>query len=529
MPPQEQEFSREILSAISRNEVRNKHELNSMKLRLAKKFGIRALPTDPDILILARIKNPSAKARAILSVKPVRSLSGIAVVAAMVKPHPCPGKCIYCPSGIENETPKSYTGREPAAMRGLMFKFDPYMQAANRIEQLERTGHSTEKIELIVMGGTFLSMPVRYQNSFVKGLLDAASGKKSKGIAEAKLIAEHAKRRVTGITFETRPDFCSAREINRILGLCGTRVELGVQALDDAIYKKINRGHTVQDVVQATALLKDSALKVLYHVMPGLPGSSPEQDLSHMRELFSNPDYRPDMLKFYPCLVMEGTPLHKEWKRGNYTPLSSEDAAKLLAKAKKYVPRYCRIMRIQRDIPSNLVSAGVRHTNLRQLVEHEAERQGIKCKCIRCREAGLAEYKHGANASASDAKILHEQYEASAGTEVFISAESKGRELLFGFCRLRIPALPFRHEITMQSALVRELRVYGESLPLGTRKKTSYQHTGLGKKLMLEAECLALEKFDARQMLVLSGIGVREYYSKQLGYSLNGAYMAKTL
>lgn len=524
-------FCREIISVISRGKVRDKRELNNLKLALAKKYRLPSLPTDPDILMHA--KNPPKRVRALLSIKPVRSLSGVAVVAVMVKPHKCPGRCIYCPTGIGKEMPKSYTGREPAALRALEFNFDPFLQAQNRIEQLELTGHSTEKIELIVMGGTFLSTPTKYQDNFVKGALDAISGRREKSntltpLTRAKKTAEGSKRRVVGITYETRPDFCSKHEINRVLSLGGTRVELGVQMPDDVVYEKIKRGHTVNDVVLATSRLKDSALKVCYHIMPGLPASNPENDLSRFKELFSNPDFRPDMLKFYPCLVMEGTELHAEWKAGNYSPLETQEAAELVAEMKSFIPPYCRVMRIQRDIPSNLVSAGVKKSNLRQFVAEAAKRRGIKCRCIRCREAGLNSYLNKVHASPHSAKITHMEYAASKGTEIFISADDAKKDLLFGFCRLRIPARPFRPEITARTALVRELRVYGKALPLGARKGGAYQHLGLGKKLLAEAERIASEQFGMKNMLVLSGLGVREYYHC-LGYRTKGAYMGKVL
>ncbi|MFH1224452.1 MAG: tRNA uridine(34) 5-carboxymethylaminomethyl modification radical SAM/GNAT enzyme Elp3 [Candidatus Diapherotrites archaeon] len=538
-----EKFCREILSAISRGRVSGKAELNSLKLEIAKKFRLPSLPTDPDILMHA--KKPSPRLRALLSIKPVRSLSGVAVVAVMVKPHKCPGSCIYCPSGIGREMPKSYTGREPAALRALEFNFDPFLQARNRIEQLELTGHSTGKIELIVMGGTFLSTPKAYQDSFVKGALDAIAGGKQKSstLTQAKKTAERSVRRVVGITYETRPDFCSKHEINRVLSLGGTRVELGVQMPDDAIYGKIKRGHTVKDVVLATSRLKDSALKVCCHIMPGLPGSTPENDLSRFKELFSNPDFRPDMLKFYPCLVMEGTELHKEWRAGNYEPLETQEAAELVAEMKSFIPPYCRVMRIQRDIPSNLVSAGVKKSNLRQLAAEAAKRKGVKCRCIRCREAGLTSYLRGKNAgtetagtergagsaaAARGAKISHLEYEASRGTEIFISADDEKRDLLFGFCRLRIPVAPFRPEITARTALVRELRVYGEALPLGIRKAGAFQHAGLGKKLLADAEETARSQFGMNKMLILSGLGVRPYY-RGLGYRAKGVYMGKAL
>lgn len=520
-------YSKAIISAIEEGRVTTKKGLNDYKLRMGGVFSMPALPTNPDIL--ARAKNPSKKLISLLSIKPVRTLSGIAVVAVMVKPHKCPGECIYCPSGIGRKTPKSYTGREPAALRALMFNFSPYRQAMNRIGQLQATGHKTDKIELIVMGGTFLSMPAAYQNHFVKGCIDAVIGRRTGSLREAKTLAENSARRLAGVCYETRPDFCRKQHINRILSLAGTRVELGVQAIDDATYKIINRTHTVRDVVSATARLRDSALKAGYHIMPGLPGQDRDKDLADFRELFSNPDFRPDTLKFYPCMVMDGTELHSMWKRGEYSPLSTEEAAELVAEMKRHVPKYCRVMRVQRDVPSNLIAAGVKKSNLRQIVAEKMREKGVRCRCIRCREAGLSSYKTKKSPDLGKVRVLREEYEASNGTEIFISAEDRANDMLLGFCRLRIPHMPFRKEITAKTALVRELHVYGEALPLHGHSADSFQHMGFGKKLLCEAEKIALEEFCMRRIAVMSALGVRQYYRDNFAYRNSGPYVSKPL
>ena len=295
---------------------------------------------------------------------------------------------------------------------------------------------------------------------------------------------------------------------------CGTFIEY------DEILKITNRGHTLQDTIEATRLMKDSFLKVTFHMMPGLSLSSREKDISMFKELFSNQSYKPDSLKIYPCLVMPGTGLYGLWKLGKFNPISLEEAAEIITEAKKYIPKYCRIMRIQRDIPTKVTAAGVNRTNLRQYVNELLKKKNITCNCIRCREP------RGKEVNWEKVKIIHEEYDASNGKEIFISAENVSQDILLGFVRLRIPFKPFRKEITSNSAGIRELHVYGTATALD--KKGEVQHHGLGKQLMNEAERLAKEKFDIKKLLVISGIGVKEYY-RNLGYKNDGVYVSKVL
>ncbi|MFH1256156.1 MAG: tRNA uridine(34) 5-carboxymethylaminomethyl modification radical SAM/GNAT enzyme Elp3 [Candidatus Diapherotrites archaeon] len=523
----EELFSREIIGAIEKKKVRDKRELNRLKISLCKKFGFREIPRNS--VVLSFSKSPSRSLLSFLSIKPVRTLSGVAVVAAMVKPHKCPGKCIYCPNGIEEEMPKSYTGLEPASLRALMNGFDPFLQVKSRLGQLEQIGHGTDKIELIVMGGTFPCTPVSYQKKFVKGCLDAITEKKTRSLESSIAAAEKSSRRVIGITFETRPDFCGEKEISRFLSFGGTRVELGVQCPDDSVYKKVHRGHSVKDVVNATQLLKDSAFKVCYHLMPGLSGKGIEAELELFGKVFSSLDFRPDMLKLYPCLVVKGTRLHRQWLNGKFSPFSNDDAAEFISEFKRFVPKWVRVMRVQRDIPAIAIEAGVKKGNLRQLVEEKLKGKGIECNCIRCREAGLSEYLGKKKPLLGKARLFKEFYSASNGLEAFISADDRKANALFGFCRLRFPFKPFRKELGSSTALVRELHVFSHSLPLGALPLgTDFQHRGLGKKLMDEAEKTALE-FGFKKIAVISGIGAREYYRKFLGYARKGAFMCKTL
>jgi elongator complex protein 3 len=513
------DFSREIISLILKEKISSKEELNSFKLKLAKKFKLKNFPSNPDILSFAKKKNK--RLIELLSIKPSRSVSGIVSVAIMPKPFPCPGKCIYCPSSlVEVGTPKSYTGREPSTMRAIANNFNAVKQIRNRIEQLKRTGHCTEKIELIIMGGTFLSCPLNYQKKFMLECFNAVNKVASLSLSKAKERAQFSSQRIIGITFETRPDFCGKREINRMLYFGGTRVELGVQTLNDEIYRKINRGHSVQDVVNATSLLRDSSFKFAYHLMPGLPYSTPREDLKVFKKVFKDNRFKPDMLKIYPCVVIKNTELYDLWKNNFFEPYSTERAAKLIARMKSLVPKWVRIMRIQRDIPSTVISAGVKHTNLRQLIEDEMKKKGWNCRCIRCKEVGRTKEPN------SKPRIKVEKYTASNGREFFISLEDK--HSLYGFCRLRFPFSPFRKEITDKTALVRELHVYSKALPLfKTPEKNEFQHRGFGRMLLKKAEEISLEN-GFKKIAVISGVGAREYYWN-LGYANEGPYVSKEL
>jgi elongator complex protein 3 len=557
------EIAEKIISACARSP----DDINRIKKESAQKNDFSGFMTNIEILSSIP-KEQSEKLREILAVKPARSQSGISVIAAMTKPMKCPhGKCAYCPGGPGSEfgeTPQSYTGREPATMRGMRAGFDPYIQVMNRLEQYVSAGHIPEKVELIVMGGTFPSFPEEYQKEFVgyclKAMNDFSSIFYKKGkinldlfreffempsdiknpertekilkkLANIKgklsLETEQEKNETSSIRciamcLETRPDFCFEPHINEMLSLGTTRVELGAQTVYDDILKKIERGHSVADTIRATALLKDSFLKVGYHMMPGLPGSSRGRDINAFREIFENPDFKPDNLKIYPCMVIKGTKLHEMWKKNEYAPLSAEFAADIITEAKKYIPEYCRVMRVQRDIPTKFTEAGVEMTNLRQYVGSMLKEKGIKCRCIRCREPKLSEPDF------ENIRIKKTEYKASKGTEIFISAEDSKKDLIFGFARLRIPDVPFRKEILPESAGIRELHVYGKAVPIGERDESAGQHRGIGKMLMQEAEKTASEEFLRKHMYVISGIGAREYY-KKLGYRRTGAYMEKEL
>ncbi len=545
--------------------------LTKLKIKLCRKYGLKKIPTDIEILLNAQqddLKDIK------LVTKPTRTISGVAVVALMSAPLSCPhGRCTFCPGGpgsVFGDTPQSYTGKEPSTMRAIRAGYDPYLIVFNRLEQYAVTGHNFDKVEMIIQGGTFPSYDEEYQETFVKDaframndfseiffensgfdylkfkeffelpgdirspertkriqgkILEIKNRNNSKNIStleSEQLRNETAKTRCVALCIETKPDFSKEEHINEMLKLGTTRVELGVQTLHDEILTRTNRGHLMRDTIEATQLLKDSFLKAGYHMMPGLPGSDREKDIGAFRELFENPDYKPDNLKIYPCMVMPGTELYEEWKQGSYKPLTTKEAAEIIVEGKRFIPEYCRVMRVQRDIPTYVTSAGVDRTNLRQYVDMLKKEKGIECRCIRCRETKTKNVDFGS------VEITRKEYESSGGTEIFIAAEDKANDLLLGFCRLRLPHKPFRKEITPDSAGIRELHVFGPAAGLGLKTAEAVQHKGLGKALMAEAERTAKEDFGKSKLLVTSGVGAREYYRK-LGYEREGAYMGKAL
>lgn len=506
--------------------------VDRLKLQISKKYGLTRIPANSDILALAT-KVEREKLRPLLQLKPVRSLSGVNVIAVMTKPYDCPhGKCAYCPGGTKYNVPSSYTGREPATMRGIQNNFDPYLQVKNRINQLKAIGHVVNKVELIVMGGTFPSTPIEYQEYFVKGCLDAITGAQSKDLEEAKIFSEKSAVRNVGITFETRPDWAKEKHVDEMLRMGVTRVEIGVQTIYDDIYRLVERGHTVNDVVEATRTLKDAGLKVCYHVMPNLPGSNRERDIEVFRTLFQDSRFKPDELKIYPTLVLEGTKLYDMWRSGEYQPQTDEELIQLLVEAKsECIPRYVRIKRITRDIPSTIIVAGPKISNLREVVWERLQILEKKCNCIRCREVGLSKVKLDVEPALEDVKLCRLEYEASEGTEVFLSYEDVKRDILIGFLRLRVPSEhAHRNEVNDKSSvIVRELHVYGPLVRIGRNPTVEkWQHRGYGKMLLDEAERMGRERFDAKKILVTSGLGAKEYYRRR-GYENEGPYVSKSL
>ncbi|MFA6524710.1 MAG: tRNA uridine(34) 5-carboxymethylaminomethyl modification radical SAM/GNAT enzyme Elp3 [Patescibacteria group bacterium] len=486
----------------------------------------------------------------LLRIRDIRTLSGIASIGVHTKPLPCPGKCIYCPT--EKGMPKSYLSTQPAVMRSMGQKFDPYKMVKARLRAYYENGHPTDKCELIVMGGTWSFHNKLYQVWYLKRCMDAFNDgikssrrsridlkevKEPKNYAEAKKIYrdlltklkraqiqnEKAYNRVVGITLETRPDFVSTKEVRIMRELGATRVELGVQSIHDHILDINKRGHKVKATVRATQLYKDAGFKITYHLMPGLYKATLKNDLEMFHEIFENQDFQPDQIKIYPTIVSEFSELYDLWKTGKYKPYSDKKLKLLLKEIKLLCPPYIRIARLFRDIPKQSIAGGMQITNIRQIILNELKEEGKSCRCIRCREAG------GITVSQKDVRLVKRMYKASGGTEIFLSYESKDYSTIFAFCRLRFPKNwnKDHYIIALQnSALIRELHTYGEMIPLAT-KKGKTQHIGFGKRLMQEAEKLSMNK-GYKKIAVISGIGVRGYYRK-MGYQLEDEYMVKSI
>jgi elongator complex protein 3 len=522
---------REIIQRLLEMSSPTKDDLDHIKMKVAGKYSLNKVPSNAEIIRHLKSEEKT-KLLPILRRKVVRTISGVTVVAVMTKPSPCPQEepCAYCPGGPANGVPQSYTGHEPAALRGAQNEYNAYDQVRTRIEQLEAIGHTVDKVELIIMGGTFPSTPQEYQEDFVKQCLDAISETKSSSLEEAKKVAETSRIRNVGITVETRPDWAKTEQVNQMLSMGVTRVEMGVQNIYDDLYARVNRGHRVQDVVEATRIMKDAGLKVVYHLMPGLPGSSFERDLEGFKEIFTNPNFKPDMIKLYPCLVIKGTKVYDWWKRGDYQPYTTDEAAQLIAELKKFVPPWVRIMRVQRDIPAKLIEAGVKLSNLRQIALEKLGTEGGRCRCIRCREVGHRLLRDGVKPDPEQIEIQTIREEASGGQELFISAEDPVNDVLLGFVRLRIPSTKAtRPEITSEkAAIVRELRVYGPLVPVGKHLAGAWQHRGYGGILLSEAERAALEDYKRTKVVVISALGTKQYY-KHFGYSYDGPYVSKQL
>jgi len=454
-----------------------------------------------------------------------RTISGVTPLAVMTAPMSCPGQCLYCPA--YSDAPKSYTPESPAVLRAKRCDYDARQQVILRLRIFSEMGHPTDKIELIIMGGTFLAHPVDYQYRFIKDCYDGLNGVESATLEEAKRLNETANHRCTGLCIETRPDWCQQEEIDRMLEFGTTRVELGVQTLSDDIYRLVRRGHRVEDVVRATALLREHGFKVYYHWMPGLPGSTPETDLRLSRRLFDDESFRPDGLKLYPTMVVAGTELERWYREGRYQPYDADTMINLTMGIKSIVPKYVRISRVLRDIPSKFIVAGLKDS-LRDILKERMRQEAVECRCIRCREYG---HRAQAGWEIGEPHMVRMDYKASGGKEVFLSFEDE-KETLFGLLRLRVQSKPIpalSHVLNGNLALIRELHVFGPEVPLSEQRNEAAQHKGLGKALLREAERIASDEFQAQEVIILSGTGAREYYRTDFGYSLQGDYMVKSL
>ena len=515
------EYVADFVSMLATGAVTTREQVLRAKSALCRKHGLSRVPANYELLALIP-DELEEYAEPLLRNKPVRTISGVAPVAVMTSPTECPhGRCAYCPGGVTNNSPQSYTGKEPAALRATMYEYDPYRQTRARLDQLSAIGHRTDKVELIIMGGTFTARDHGYQQWFVKRCFDAMNGSESAGLEPSQLANEGAPSRCVGMTVETRPDWFLEEHIDRSMRLGATKVELGVQVLDDAVLEGVKRGHDIDSVAVATKRARDAGLKVCYHVMPGLPGSDMANDLRSFELMFSDERFRPDMLKLYPTLVVKGTELYDLWKSGEYSPLELDDAVSLVAEMKRRVPPWVRILRIQRDIPVQLIEAGVRKSHLRELARLELERTGHACNCIRCREVGQMGVDRSV-AKPDEVDMVEVSYEANGGVEHFVSYETAHGGSLVGYARLRCAG-----DTDLHPARIRELHVYGEMTPINEPPSARWQHSGYGEQLLSRCEDLA-EQAGHRTISVTSGVGARDYY-RRLGYRCEGVYMSKPL
>ncbi|MGD0718835.1 MAG: elongator complex protein 3 [Thermoplasmata archaeon] len=497
-------------------------EIHRAKFAQVRASGARTLPSNVDWLASLP---PEERARfdGAIRRRPSRTLSGVAVVAVMTAPARCPhGRCTYCPGGVENNSPQSYTGEEPSALRGAQFHWDARRIAADRLAALEETGHPTSKVEVIVMGGTFPSRPVGYQEEVLRGVYEGLNGVPAATLAEAQLANESAARRMVGLTVETRPDWCDARVLPFLLGAGVTRIEIGVECLHEGVLQAVGRAHGVADVTRATTAARGQGLKICYHIMLGLPGMRPDDDVADFLRVIEEPAFRPDMLKIYPTLVIPGTGLYDDWKAGRYVPYDTPTAVEVLARMKRRLPPWVRIQRIQRDIPARLIADGVRTSNLRERALARLAAEGAHCRCLRCREVGRR-----ATPPIEDLSLTETEYPTIGGRELFLSWEDRVRDAVAGFLRLRVPS--GATEGGLAEPVIRELRVLGTEVAVGAAGggRSDYQHRGLGRALLERAEERAAEA-GFPGIYVTSAVGTRPYYRAQ-GYLAAGPYLRKPL
>ncbi len=457
-----------------------------------------------------------------LQMKPTRTISGVATVTVLTKPFPCPGECIFCPTDVR--MPKSYLADEPGAIRAEYHHFDPYETTLSRLRALENIGHTIDKIELLILGGTWSYYPVDYQAWFIQRCLDALNGVDSRSLEEAQLLNETAEHRNVGLVIETRPDYIDAEEVQRLRRYGVTKVQLGAQSLDDHILDLNKRGHSVEQTRQAVTLLRAAGFKIHLHWMPNLLGATSESDRIDYARLWSDPGLRPDELKIYPNALVREAELVKWWERGEFQPYTDEELIDLIADCKVRTPRYARLSRIIRDIPKGHVVAGSTVSNLREVIKHRLLQEGRACQCIRCREV---------RGTRSDGRgsIGAIEYATTGGREIFLSVDTED-DRLAGFLRLSLPTPEaidlIKIDELRQAAMIREVHVYGPVVDIGDEARSGHaQHSGIGTALIQEAEQRSrLAGYNT--LAVISAIGTREYYRK-LGFSSGELYMFKDL
>jgi elongator complex protein 3 len=512
-------------------------DLNHVKREASTRYSLAKAPKLVDI-IAAVPEEHRATLLPRLRAKPVRTASGIAVVAVMSKPHRCPhiattgNICVYCPGGPDSDfeySTQSYTGYEPTSMRAIRARYNPYVQARARVDQLRKLGHSVDKVEFILMGGTFMSLGLDYRDYFIRNLHDALSGHSSANVDEAVRFSEQSRTKCIGLTIETRPDYCLTPHLTQMLSYGCTRLEIGLQSIYEDVARDTNRGHTVAAVGDCFHLAKNAGFKVIAHMMPDLPSMGWERDMESFREFFENPAFRTDGLKIYPTLVIRGTGLYELWKKGLYCNYEPSQLVDLVARILALVPPWVRIYRIQRDIPMPLVTSGVEKGNLRELALARMGHLGLQCRDVRTREAGIQDIHN--KVKPQEVELVRRDYYANGGWETFLAYEDPRQDILVGLVRLRqVRGKPKDRQPTLQGrvSMVRELHVYGTAVAVHTRDATKQQHQGYGTLLMEAAERIAQREHRSSKLAVISGVGTRHYYRK-LGYHLEGPYMVKCL
>ncbi|KAB2020324.1 hypothetical protein ES319_D07G060700v1 [Gossypium barbadense] len=524
-----------VNSMVELSRKNQRVDLNAIKSAACRKYGLARAPKLVE-MIAALPESERVSLLPKLRAKPVRTASGIAVVAVMSKPHRCPhiattgNICVYCPGGPDSDfeySTQSYTGYEPTSMRAIRARYNPYVQARSRIDQLKRLGHSVDKVEFILMGGTFMSLPADYRDYFIRNLHDALSGHTSANVEEAVTYSEYSAVKCIGMTIETRPDYCLGPHLRQMLSYGCTRLEIGVQSTYEDVARDTNRGHTVAAVADCFCLAKDAGFKVVAHMMPDLPNVGVERDLESFKEFFESPLFRADGLKIYPTLVIRGTGLYELWKTGRYRNYPPDQLVDIVARILAMVPPWTRVYRVQRDIPMPLVTSGVEKGNLRELALARMDDLGLKCRDVRTREAGIQDIHH--KIKPEEVELVRRDYTANESWETFLSYEDTRQDILVGLLRLRKcgqnTTCP---ELMGKCSIVRELHVYGTAVPVHGRDADKLQHQGYGTLLMEEAERIAGKEHRSTKIAVISGVGTRHYYRK-LGYELDGPYMVKYL
>ncbi|HEC33576.1 MAG TPA: tRNA uridine(34) 5-carboxymethylaminomethyl modification radical SAM/GNAT enzyme Elp3 [Chloroflexi bacterium] len=446
--------------------------------------------------------------------KPTRTISGVAPVTVLTPPHPCRGHCIYCPSVAE--VPKSYLPDEPGVQRAIRFGYDPFAQTAGRVRAFQNIGHPTDKVELLILGGTWSDYPPEQQEWFIRRCLDALNGAEARSLAEAQRLNETAPHRNVGLVVETRPDCITPAEVRRLRWLGVTKVQLGAQSLDDHVLALNRRGHTVAETRAAVRSLRLAGFKIALHWMPNLLGATPESDLTDFRRLWDDPALRPDELKIYPCLLLPETDLYDLWRAGKHRPYDERTLVDLLATCKTLIPPYCRVNRLMRDIPAPDIAAGVARSNLRQIVQRRMAEEGLICRCIRCREV------RDTPVDTETLRLTLTSYETDATLEHFLAYETPGGRLA-GFLRLSFPQVEPEMAELEGCAVVRELHIYGPALPLSDRQQGRPQHAGLGTRLLQKAQEMTRAAGYPR-LAVIAAVGTRPYYQER-GFAAEGLYM----